>query len=91
AANDEVPTADEEPSISSPTPPTSPPQPSHDIPSTSQRIDISDDTVMDDVSNQGWMIADMDADADVVLEEDKKVAADNAKEDQDTNVQVNAD
>nr|GEW20090.1 hypothetical protein [Tanacetum cinerariifolium] len=34
-ANDEVPTAVEEPSIPSPTPPTSPPQPSHDIPSTS--------------------------------------------------------
>nr|GEY12144.1 ribonuclease H-like domain, reverse transcriptase, RNA-dependent DNA polymerase [Tanacetum cinerariifolium] len=34
--NDEVPTADEEPSIPSPTPPTPPPQPSQDIPSTSQ-------------------------------------------------------
>nr|GEV72431.1 retrovirus-related Pol polyprotein from transposon TNT 1-94 [Tanacetum cinerariifolium] len=36
AANDEVPTADEEPSIPSLTPPTPPPQPSQDIPSTSQ-------------------------------------------------------
>nr|GEZ37632.1 hypothetical protein [Tanacetum cinerariifolium] len=36
AANDEVPTVNEEPSIPSPTPPTPPPQPSHDIPSTSQ-------------------------------------------------------
>nr|GEW04116.1 reverse transcriptase domain-containing protein [Tanacetum cinerariifolium] len=36
AANDEVPTADEELSIPSPTLPTPPPQPSHDIPSTSQ-------------------------------------------------------
>nr|GEV92826.1 hypothetical protein [Tanacetum cinerariifolium] len=35
AANDEVPTAVEEPSIPSPTPPTSPPQPSQDIPFTS--------------------------------------------------------
>nr|GFA69624.1 hypothetical protein [Tanacetum cinerariifolium] len=35
AANDEVPTADEEPSIPSPTPPTPPPQPSQYIPSTS--------------------------------------------------------
>nr|GEV20616.1 ribonuclease H-like domain-containing protein [Tanacetum cinerariifolium] len=35
AANDEVPTADEEPSIPSPTSPTPPPQPSQDIPSTS--------------------------------------------------------
>nr|GEV81382.1 hypothetical protein [Tanacetum cinerariifolium] len=33
---DEVPTVAEEPSIPSPTPPTLPPQPSHDIPSTSQ-------------------------------------------------------
>nr|GEZ58906.1 hypothetical protein [Tanacetum cinerariifolium] len=31
---------------------------------TAQRIDTSDDTVMDDVSNQGRMIADIDADAD---------------------------
>nr|GEV76938.1 hypothetical protein [Tanacetum cinerariifolium] len=36
AANDKVPTADEEPSIPSPTLPTPPPQPSQDIPSTSQ-------------------------------------------------------
>nr|GFD55699.1 hypothetical protein [Tanacetum cinerariifolium] len=35
AANDEVPTVAEEPSIPSPTPPTPPPQPSQDIPSTS--------------------------------------------------------
>nr|GEX27976.1 hypothetical protein [Tanacetum cinerariifolium] len=153
AADDVVPTADEEPSIPSPTPPTPPPQPSQDIPSTSQdagipmnhlqdvmdtcttltrrvdhlkldkiaqaleitqlkrrvkkldrrnkvkvlklrrlqkvgiaqRIDTSDDTLMDDVSNQGRMIADMDADANVVLEEAKDVAAD-AKDDQDADV-----
>nr|GEW05506.1 hypothetical protein [Tanacetum cinerariifolium] len=36
AANDEVPTAVEEPSIPSPTPPTPPTQPSQDIPLTSQ-------------------------------------------------------
>nr|GEW09758.1 hypothetical protein [Tanacetum cinerariifolium] len=40
AANDEVPIADEEPSIPSPTPPTPPSQPSHDIPSTSQDDEI---------------------------------------------------
>nr|GFA32424.1 hypothetical protein [Tanacetum cinerariifolium] len=57
---------------------------------TAQRIDTSDDTVMDDVSNQGRMIADMDEDVDVVLEEAKYVAVD-PKDDQDTNVQVNAD
>nr|GEZ97399.1 hypothetical protein [Tanacetum cinerariifolium] len=106
AANDEVPTIAEEPSIPSPTPPTPPPQPSHDIPSTShvkvlklrrlkrvrsaQIVDTSDDTVMDDVSNQGRMITDMDVDADVVLKEAKDVA-DDAKDGQDADVQDNAD
>nr|GEW31639.1 hypothetical protein [Tanacetum cinerariifolium] len=62
AAHDEVPTVTEELSIPFPTPPTPPPQPqpSHDIPSTSQ----------------GRMIAHMDHDADVVLEDDKEVADD---------------
>nr|GEV62983.1 hypothetical protein [Tanacetum cinerariifolium] len=108
AANDEVPTADEEPSIPSPTPPTPPLQPSQDIPSTSQklerrnkasklkrlkkvrsaqRIDKSDDTVMDDVSNHGRMIAD---NADVVLEDAKNVA-DDAKDGQDADIDVNAE
>nr|GFA07838.1 hypothetical protein [Tanacetum cinerariifolium] len=36
AADDEVPTAVNEPSIPSPLPPTQPPPPSQDIPSTSQ-------------------------------------------------------
>nr|GEZ27768.1 hypothetical protein [Tanacetum cinerariifolium]GEZ65614.1 hypothetical protein [Tanacetum cinerariifolium] len=72
-ANDEVPTTDEEPFITSPTPPTPPPQPSQDIPSTSQRIDTSDDTVMEDVSNHGRMIADMDVDADVVWKKLKRL------------------
>nr|GEU73426.1 hypothetical protein [Tanacetum cinerariifolium] len=70
---------------------------------SAQRIDTSDDTVMDDVSNQGRMITDMDEDvdvvleeanmdedADVVLEEAKDVAGD-AKDDQDADVQDNAD
>nr|GEW73533.1 reverse transcriptase domain-containing protein [Tanacetum cinerariifolium] len=154
AANDEILTADKEPSIPSPTPPTPPPQPSQDIPSTSQvqptppqspqaqqltpqpqpqpsqdagslmdllqnlldtcttltrrvehlehdkiaqdleitklkqmRIDTSDDTVMDDVSNQERMIADMDAYVDVVLEEAKDVAADIVKDVQDADVE----
>nr|GEW11730.1 hypothetical protein [Tanacetum cinerariifolium] len=43
AADDVVPTADEEPSILSSIPPTSPPQPSQDIPSTSQDARISMD------------------------------------------------
>nr|GEY35803.1 hypothetical protein [Tanacetum cinerariifolium] len=57
---------------------------------STQRIDTSDDTVLDDVSNQGMMIVDMDEDVDVVLEEAKDVAAD-AKDGQDADVQVNAD
>nr|GFA85667.1 hypothetical protein [Tanacetum cinerariifolium] len=102
AANDEIPNANKEPSIPSPTPPTPPLQPSQDIPSTSQRvkklerrnkvtvlklrrlqkvgtgqrIETFNDTVMDDVSNQGRMIAKMDQDVDVVMEETKEVADD---------------
>nr|GEZ23105.1 hypothetical protein [Tanacetum cinerariifolium] len=34
-----------------------------------QRVDTSDDTVMDDVSKQGRIIADMDADVDVTLKD----------------------
>nr|GEY57148.1 ribonuclease H-like domain-containing protein [Tanacetum cinerariifolium] len=56
---------------------------------TSQRVDTSDDTVMDDESNQGRMIDDMDKDDVVVLmdenKEDKKVKE--AKEDGPTKVQ----
>nr|GEW70755.1 hypothetical protein [Tanacetum cinerariifolium] len=126
AANDEVPTDVEEPSIPSPTPPTQSPQPSQDIPSTSQiaqameiiklksrvkklerrnkasklkrlkkvgsaqRIDTSNDTVMDDVSNQGKRIVDMDADVDVVLKDTKDVAIDFVKDVQDANVEYSA-
>nr|GFD30582.1 hypothetical protein [Tanacetum cinerariifolium] len=46
---------------------------------TAQRVETSNETVMDDVSNQGRMIAEMDQDTDVVLEDDKEVA-DEAKE-----------
>nr|GEV72430.1 putative reverse transcriptase domain-containing protein [Tanacetum cinerariifolium] len=52
---------------------------------TGQRVETSDDTVMDDVSNQERMIVEMDQDADVVLEEAKEVA-DDAKADQDAKV-----
>nr|GEX74201.1 hypothetical protein [Tanacetum cinerariifolium] len=131
AAHNEVPTADEEPSIPSSTPPTPLPQPSQDIPSTSQvqptppqspqvqpqspqpqppptqdaeipmnllqekvgtgqRIETSDDTVLDDVSNQERMITEMDQDADVVLVEAKEVA-DDAKADQDAKVDESVD
>nr|GEU76864.1 hypothetical protein [Tanacetum cinerariifolium] len=43
---------------------------------TSQRVDTSEDTIMDDVSKQGRIIANMDADEDVTL----KNVADIAKE-----------
>nr|GEV18048.1 retrovirus-related Pol polyprotein from transposon TNT 1-94 [Tanacetum cinerariifolium] len=71
AAHGEVPTISEGPSIPFPTPPTPPPQPSHDIPSTSQ----------------GRMIAEMDQDADVFLEEAKEVAEDAKDESEPTEVQ----
>nr|GEV87938.1 copia protein [Tanacetum cinerariifolium] len=89
-AHREVPNVAKEPSIPSSTPPTPPSQPSQDIPSTyqvqptpsqspqkigtRQRVETSDETIMDDVSNQGRMIAEMDQDADVVLKDDKEVA-----------------
>nr|GEV21574.1 hypothetical protein [Tanacetum cinerariifolium] len=41
---------------------------------TAQRIKTFDDTVMDDVPKQERMIADMDADVDVILEDAKEVA-----------------
>nr|GFA42826.1 hypothetical protein [Tanacetum cinerariifolium] len=44
-----------------------------------KRVETSDETVLDDVSNQERMIAKVDADADVVLE-DVREAADEAKE-----------
>nr|GEU45870.1 hypothetical protein [Tanacetum cinerariifolium] len=39
---------------------------------TSQRVETSDETVMDNESNQKRMIAEMDQNADVVLKDDKK-------------------
>nr|GFA79265.1 hypothetical protein [Tanacetum cinerariifolium] len=46
---------------------------------TSQRVETSDETVMDDVSDQGRMTTKVDVDAYVVLKDDKEVA-DEAKE-----------
>nr|GFA91899.1 hypothetical protein [Tanacetum cinerariifolium] len=43
---------------------------------TSQRVKTSDETMMDDESNHGRIIAKMDQDADVVLEDDKEVIDD---------------
>nr|GEX61695.1 putative reverse transcriptase domain-containing protein [Tanacetum cinerariifolium] len=62
----------QEPSIPSPTPPTLPPQPPQDLPSTSQRVDTLEDTVMDYASNQGSIIDEMDKDDDVALMDDKE-------------------
>nr|GEW15584.1 putative ribonuclease H-like domain-containing protein [Tanacetum cinerariifolium] len=126
AANDEVPTTNEEPSIPSPTPPTPPSQPSQDVLSTSQDARLPMDLLQNllDTSitltrrvehleqdkiaqaleitklkqrvkkleriNKGRMIADIDADADVVLEEAKDVATD-AKANQDVEVTKNVD
>nr|GEV74831.1 putative ribonuclease H-like domain-containing protein [Tanacetum cinerariifolium] len=64
----------QEPSIPSPTPPTPSPQPPQDLPSTSQRIDTSDDTVMEDASNQGRMIDALDSDAGVDEKKEEKKA-----------------
>nr|GEZ58545.1 hypothetical protein [Tanacetum cinerariifolium] len=57
---------------------------------SAQRIGTSDDTVIDDVSKQGGIIANIDADEDVVLEDAKDVVAD-AKDDQDADVQESVD
>nr|GEX80889.1 hypothetical protein [Tanacetum cinerariifolium] len=57
---------------------------------SAQRINTSDDTVMDEVSNQRMMIADMDADADVVLKEAKDVATDIVKDVQDADIDDSA-
>nr|GEV92825.1 hypothetical protein [Tanacetum cinerariifolium] len=56
---------------------------------SAQRIDTSDDTVMDDVSKQGRIIKNIDADEDVVLEDAKDVAND-AKDGHDADDEDNA-
>nr|GEX91509.1 copia protein [Tanacetum cinerariifolium] len=85
--DDDVNATVDEPSITSPTPLTPPPQPSQDIPSTSQ-IETSDDTVMEDVSKQGRMIANMDADFDVTLKEIAKDVALNADVEENDEVEL---
>nr|GEV43513.1 hypothetical protein [Tanacetum cinerariifolium] len=55
---------------------------------TIQRVETSDETVLDDVSNQERMIAKIDQDADIVLEDDKefddKEVADDVKDDDES-------
>nr|GEU77170.1 hypothetical protein [Tanacetum cinerariifolium] len=48
-----------------------------------QRIDTSDDIVMDDVSKQGGIIANIDADEDVVLEDAKDVTVEKSADVED--------
>nr|GEV48529.1 DNA-directed DNA polymerase [Tanacetum cinerariifolium] len=84
AAHGEVPTVAAEPSIPSPTLPTLPPQPTHDIPSTSQvqqappqspqeGEEAEEEEYDEKVEVQkGRMIADMDQDDVVVLEDDNE-------------------
>nr|GEV59841.1 hypothetical protein [Tanacetum cinerariifolium] len=55
---------------------------------TTQRVETSDETVLDDVSNQGRMIAEMDQDVDVVIEDDKEVADDVKDEDESEQAKV---
>nr|GEY96892.1 hypothetical protein [Tanacetum cinerariifolium] len=60
---------------------------------TSQRVETSDDTVMDDESNQGRMIAEMYQDDDVVLKDDKeedKEVADSVKDVEEAKVDESA-
>nr|GEV72787.1 hypothetical protein [Tanacetum cinerariifolium] len=46
---------------------------------TTQKVETYDETVKDDVSNQGRMIAEMDPDSNVVLEDDKEEAKEEDK------------
>nr|GEV27280.1 hypothetical protein [Tanacetum cinerariifolium] len=57
---------------------------------STQRIDTSDETVMDDVSKQGRIIGNIDADEDAVLKDANDFAAD-AKDCQDTDIDESAD
>nr|GEW51093.1 hypothetical protein [Tanacetum cinerariifolium] len=54
---------------------------------TAQRVDTFDDTVMDDVSKQGRIIADMDADVDVTLKDIAKDVAVDAEIEESVDVQ----
>nr|GEY81328.1 hypothetical protein [Tanacetum cinerariifolium] len=84
AAHGEVLTITEEPPIPSPTPPTPPLQQTHDIPLTSQVEETREE-------KQVRMIAEVDANADVVLE-DVIEAADEANEvAKDAKVEENVD
>nr|GFA48324.1 hypothetical protein [Tanacetum cinerariifolium] len=92
---DVVPAAAAGPSIPSPTPTTQPPPQSQELPSTSQigtaqRVESSGDTVMDDVSKQGEIIANMDIDEDVTIKDVAAVAKE-VEVEQDAEIEENAD
>nr|GEZ71872.1 hypothetical protein [Tanacetum cinerariifolium] len=57
---------------------------------TAQRVESSGDTVMDDVSKQGEIIANMDADEDVTLK-DVSVVANEVEVEKDAEIKENAD
>nr|GEX99760.1 hypothetical protein [Tanacetum cinerariifolium] len=91
AADDVVPTADEEPSIPSPTPPTPPPQPSQDQPLTFQIAQALEITKLKQRVKKlerrnklkGGLIANIDADEDVFLEDAKDVAVEKSADVED--------
>nr|GEW90944.1 hypothetical protein [Tanacetum cinerariifolium] len=58
---------------------------------TAQSVDTSEDTIMDDVSKQGEIIANMDADKDVTLKDVAAVAKDDAVVEKDDEIKENAD
>nr|GEU74525.1 hypothetical protein [Tanacetum cinerariifolium] len=58
---------------------------------TTQRVESSDETIMDDVSNQRRMIAKIDQDVDVVLKDDKEVADDDKADQKEAKVDESAD
>nr|GEV01574.1 hypothetical protein [Tanacetum cinerariifolium] len=74
AAHGEVPTVTQEPSIPSPTPPTIPPQPPQDLPSTSQEGEETGEEEQGESgeAKKGRMVAEMDQDDAVVLNDDKE-------------------
>nr|GFC80681.1 hypothetical protein [Tanacetum cinerariifolium] len=89
-ADEVVPTANEEPSIPSPTPFTSPPQPSQDIPSTSQKLERRNKVNVLKLRRlqKDGTAQRIDTPDDTVIDDD--VAA-NPKADQDAEVNENTD
>nr|GEX67629.1 hypothetical protein [Tanacetum cinerariifolium] len=99
ATDDVVPTADDEPSIPSPTPPTQPPQPSQDVPLTPKVEQLELDKIAQALEItklkqwvkklerrnklKGGIITNINADEDVVLEDTKDVAVEKSADVED--------